>query len=138
MPGQPVGFGQAMPTRGPGVTWLLGLVTLSIYWLVWWARIQRELNNYDARIEVNPTASVLALFPGGLVYIPPLVSAYNTGKRIAAAQRAAGLPQTCSPGLGCVLSILLATHVIYYQGEINKINQQYQSPPQGTQVPLAA
>ncbi|MDT0347258.1 DUF4234 domain-containing protein [Streptomyces litchfieldiae] len=137
MPGQPVGFGQAMPTRGPGATWGLGLITLGIYFLVWWAKIQRELNQFDPRIRVNPAASVLAIFPGAYLLIPPFMTAYNTGKRIAAAQRAAGLPPTCSPALGAVLYILLATHVIYYQGEINKINQHYQSPPAGTQLPLA-
>ncbi|WP_220131363.1 DUF4234 domain-containing protein [Streptomyces sp. PT12] len=135
---QPVGFGQAMPTRGPGVTWLLTMITCGIYGLVWWAKIQSELNRFDPRIEANPALSVLAFIPGGYLIIPPFVSAYNTGKRIQQAQRAAGLPETCSPGLGCVLSIVLGAYIIYYQSEINKVNQQYQSPPEGTQVPLVA
>ncbi|WP_234320366.1 DUF4234 domain-containing protein, partial [Streptomyces sp. SBT349] len=136
MPMQPVGFGQAMPTRGPGVTWLLSMITCGIYGLVWWAKIQGELNRFDPRIQVNPGLSVLAFIPGAYLLIPPFVSTYNTGKRIAQAQRSAGLPETCSAGLGSVLSILFGAYIVYYQSEINKVNQQYQSPMEGTQVPL--
>ncbi|MDT0443672.1 DUF4234 domain-containing protein [Streptomyces johnsoniae] len=138
MPGQPAGFGYAMPLRGPGVTWLLGLITCGIYALVWWYKIQKELNQFDQRIEVSPGMSVLAFLPGGYLLIPPFVSVANTAGRISAAQRAAGLPPTCSGGLGILLYILLGTHMIYFQSEINKIHHHYQGPPPGTPLPLVA
>ncbi|WP_326598667.1 DUF4234 domain-containing protein [Streptomyces sp. NBC_01803] len=138
MPVSPAGFGLAMKTRNPLGVWGLTLITLGIYGLVWWFKIQKELGLFDRRIVVNPGVSVLAFLPGAYIVVPPFVSVYNTATRIQAAQRAAGLPQSCSGGLGILLYILLGTHTIYYQSELNKINTHYRNPPEGTQLPLVA
>ncbi|WP_199827785.1 DUF4234 domain-containing protein [Streptomyces specialis] len=138
MPMSPAGFGLAMKTRNPLGVWGLTLITLGIYGLVWWYKVQKQLALFDQRIQVNPAVSVLAFLPGGYLIVPPFVSVYNTATRIQTAQRAAGLPQSCSGGLGILLYILLGTHTIYYQSELNKINTHYQNPPEGTQLPLVA
>ena len=75
--------------RSPWAVALLPFITFGIYHLVWWYRINRELcdfgdaNNID--LGTNPLLSMLALFPGAFIIVPPLVSYWNGTKRIQAA-----------------------------------------------------
>ena len=56
--------------RSPWAAALLPIITLGIYHLVWWYKINKELKAYgEAKgydLGQNPTNSVLALFPGGI------------------------------------------------------------------------
>ena len=80
--------------RNPWAVALLPFVTFGIYHLVWWYRINREMRdfgrarNYD--LGQSPTSSVLALFPGGLIIIPALVSYWRGTKRVMGSARVAG------------------------------------------------
>ncbi len=60
--------------RSPWAAALLPIITLGIYHLVWWYRINRELRDYGKAkgydLGQNPTNSVLALFPGGIIIVP--------------------------------------------------------------------
>ena len=98
----PVGYGIQGKTRGPWVVWLLSIITFGIYFLVWYYKINNEARQYDPRIDVEPGVSVLAIFPGSWIIVPPLISFYNTGKRIGQEQRAAGLPDTCNGWIGLI------------------------------------
>jgi hypothetical protein len=108
-------------TRGPVVVWLLSAVTLGIYYLVWWYKINREVRDFDPSIEVSPGTATLAVSVGSLVVVPPIVSTVRTGERIASAQRSAGLPPTCSGALGFLLSLVFGVNVIYYQAKLNEV-----------------
>jgi hypothetical protein len=80
--------------RSPWAAALLPIVTLGIYHLVWWYRVNRELRDFGrARgydLGQNPTNSVLAVFPGGLIIVPALVSYWRGTRRMQAAARVAG------------------------------------------------
>src|SRR6516164_798483 len=92
--------------RNPFLVWLVWpFITLGIYHLVWWYKINREVRDFDRRIKVSPGVAVLALFPGALLIVPPFVSVYRTGARIRQAQLAAGIQNTTSPGIGLLLAI---------------------------------
>lgn len=133
----PVGYGMQGKRRGPWAVWLLSLITLGIYFLVWYYKINNEARQYDQRIVVEPGLSVLAAFPGGIIIFPYLISFYNTGKRIAQEQQAAGLPVTCNGWIGVLLQyFVLSSGQIYYQYEINKVLDRYQGAEWGQQVPL--
>ncbi|GLY31979.1 hypothetical protein Kisp02_53440 [Kineosporia sp. NBRC 101731] len=58
---------------------------------------------------------------GAFVVVPPFVSIYRTGQRIADAQKAAGLPPTCNGVLGLLLIFVFGTFPLYYQSEMNKV-----------------
>jgi hypothetical protein len=103
--------------RGPFAVWLLSLVTLGIYGLVWYFKINRELRDFHPSIQVKPGLALLALF----VPIAGWVSIYNTGKRIGQAQQLAGLGSGCSGGLGLVASWFFALHTVYFQGQLNRV-----------------
>jgi hypothetical protein len=80
--------------RSPWAAALLPIITLGIYHLVWWYRINRELRDYGRTtgydLGKNPTSSLLALFPGAIVIIPPLISYWRGTKRVQQAARVAG------------------------------------------------
>jgi hypothetical protein len=137
----PPPVGAQMKRRSVFAVWLgLPIITLGIYSLVWYYKIHSEMKSFDPReTKINPAGSLLTMMFGSLLCgIPPLVSFYNTGTRIANAQRAAGLPQTCAPALGLVLGILFGAGTLYYQSELNKIVAQYGNVPAGGPVQLAA
>jgi len=116
--------------------WLgLPIITLGIYGLVWWYKINRELRDFD-NPQSKPTNSLLAFLPGGLIIIPPFVSIFQAGKRIRQAQISAGLQPTCSPGLGLFLGFIYGTYVLYYQSQLNKVWDSYPGATEGTIVPL--
>jgi Domain of unknown function (DUF4234) len=80
--------------RSPWAAALLPIITLGIYHLVWWYRINRELRDYGRvkgyDLGQSPTASLLALFPGGIIIVPALISYWRGTKRVQGAARIAG------------------------------------------------
>jgi hypothetical protein len=75
--------------RSPWGVALLPFITFGIYHLVWWYRINRELSDFgyanDIDLGNSPLLSMLALFPGVFIIVPPLVSYWNGTKRVQAA-----------------------------------------------------
>jgi TM2 domain-containing membrane protein YozV len=69
--------------------------------------------------------------------VATLVSFFNTGNRIANAQRAAGLQTSCNPWIGLLLCFCFGLQVLYYQAELNKIVDSY-GVPEGTGIALRA
>jgi len=125
--------------RNPFLVWLVWpLITLGIYHLVWWYKINREVRDFDQRIEVSPGVAVLALFPGALILVPPYVSVWKTADRIGRAQGAARLSDQCNPLLGLILAFIFGLHSFYYQMSLNSLWASYDTPPEGSQVPLRA
>ncbi len=135
----PPPVGAQMKKRNVFAVWIgLPLITLGIYSLYWYYAIHAEMKRLDPRAPINPTGSLLTVMFGWVAcFIPPLVSYYNTGTRIANAQRAAGLPQTCAPALGLILNVFFGVGALYYQSELNKVVAHYGDVPAGTPVQLA-
>ncbi|MGS0688360.1 DUF4234 domain-containing protein [Nakamurella sp. GG22] len=103
-PTRPVLLGAQMKLRNPLLVWLVfPVITLGIYSLVWYFKIHNEMLRFDPRQPIKPAGSLLTVMFGGIIIVPPFVSYFNTGNRIATAQRAAGLPATSNPWIGFVL-----------------------------------
>ncbi|ATW52225.1 hypothetical protein CGZ69_35165 [Streptomyces peucetius subsp. caesius ATCC 27952] len=130
--------GRAGKPRNILLVWLIWpLITLGVYHFVWYYKVNREARDFDQRIEVNPAYAVLAVLVGWLVIVPPFVSVYNTGQRIAEMQKSAGMQPSCNPWIGLILMIIAGLHALYYQHELNQIWTRYRNPAEGQQVPLA-
>lgn len=128
--------GLAGKPRNPVAVWLLAPLTLGIYGLVWYYKANRETR--DLGITVDPAVSVLAITFGAFILVPPFVSIYRTGERIAQAQRVTGVPPTCNPLVGLLLWIFVfGTGTLYYQSELNKIWGRYGNPLAGSPIPVA-
>lgn len=112
--------------RSPLGVAVLSFVTLGIYGLVWYYKINRELRDlgrakgYD--LGQNPTNSLLAvLFGWILLLIPPIISIYNTTKRVQQSQRVAGMTDTLNGWIGLVLILVFSpAFYAYLQSELNK------------------
>lgn len=112
--------------RGPLVVWLLIVVTLGIYGLVHWYKINREMRDYSehagAPLGNDPALSLLALFPGGIVIVPAIWTWVTTTQRAQAVRRmAAGDAATEVPSvfLGVLLGFIYATNHPYLQSSLN-------------------
>lgn len=110
--------------------WLLTVVTLTVYWYVWYYKINDEARRYLRDETIKPWVSVVAIFPGFLLLlIPVLVSAYRTGQRIKRMEEQAGIAKTARPAVGFLLFfltiitllLLLGGGAYYYQQHLNAI-----------------
>jgi len=121
--------------RSPWAAALLPIITLGIYHLVWWYKINRELRDYGRAKGVdlgqNPTNSVLALFPGGLIIVPALVSYWRGTKRVQKAAEISGQ----EPVIGWLALVLFLVISIglwaYLQDGLNKVWRAVATPLAG-------
>src|SRR5581483_7304178 len=97
--------------RSPWAVALLPIITLGIYHLVWWYRINRELRDYGRAkgydLGQNPTNSLLALFPGAFIIVPALITYWRCFKRVQGAAQVAH-KEPPNGWLGIVFYIVLA------------------------------
>jgi hypothetical protein len=129
--------GRAGKTRNIWLTWLVWpILTLGIYHLVWYYKINREARDFDEKIAVEPTLSLLAVLIGWIIIVPPFVSIYRSGERIAQMQEDAGMERSCNGWLGLVLSFFASLHALYYQYELNRIWARLGQPEEGSLVAL--
>lgn len=118
--------------------WLgLPLITLGIYHLVWYYKINNEARRYLGDDKISPGISLLAITLGAFLIIPPFVSIYKTGSRIARMQEKAGLDSRIEPVLGLLLAFVFGLHALYMQSHLNRIWDRYlrTGAPATTQIP---
>ncbi len=109
---------------------IFGLLTLGIYLVVWYHRINRELRDLGAlsgqpgrALDVRPGRSTLAVTLGALVIVPPFVSVQRTLRRV---QKAEQITDTPEPHLWASRTWVLFALVIpfwtaYVQAHLNRI-----------------
>jgi hypothetical protein len=127
--------------RSPWAVALLPIVTLGIYHLIWWYKINKELKAYgEAKgydLGQNPTNSLLALVPGFLIIVPPLVSYYRGTKRVQGASKIADR-ESVNGWIVLVLYLLLAPGMWFYlQSALNEVWEQEAEPLPGHDAPPA-
>jgi uncharacterized protein DUF4234 len=141
--------GDRAKVRDEGLVALWTVLTLGIYTLVWYYRINREMRDFgrahgDQELaDSNPTLSILAVTLGALVIIPALVSYWGTTSRIRRMQRACNV----TPIEGWIIAVLYVAGFFlllpliaippYVQGGLNKVWRLY-PPAEGSEVELAA
>jgi uncharacterized protein DUF4234 len=116
--------------RGPWISFLLAIVTLGIYYLVWYYKTNRELRDYGRAVGrdlgSSPFTSLLAITIGWLILVPPFVSMFRYFGRIASAQEVAGLGeqreiQWIGLGLFVIALFFLPLEIPYGQSELNRL-----------------
>jgi hypothetical protein len=108
--------------RSPWGVFFLSLVTLGIYYLVWYYKINRELRDFG--IGTSPLTSLVAISLGALIVVPPFVSIWNTLGRIAELEQRVDSPAHISHGLGFILYLIalifLPFELPYMQAHLNR------------------
>jgi hypothetical protein len=125
--------------RSPWAAALLPFITLGIYHLVWWYRINRELRDYGSskgyELGQSPTNSLLALFPGAFIIVPPLVSYWRGAKRVQGAARVAG-KEPINGWIALILYFLVApAFFAYIQVSLNEVWRSQAAPLPGEAPP---
>ena len=131
---------QAYKRRNPLAVWIgLPLITLGIYYFVWWYKINDEARRYLNDQSIRPAVSVLAVSVGAVILVPPFVSAYSTTGRIARMQERAGFPlgSRANGWLSVLLHLVFGLHALYMQMELNRVWDAYAQPPMGALPPPA-
>jgi hypothetical protein len=106
------GTNQTAKVRSPLGVAALSLITLGIYYLYWYWRVNVEMSDLgqsrgEEELGETPLISLLAVTLGALLIVPPFVSIFHTGQRLNKAQHMTGERVGFSPILGLVLAILL-------------------------------
>ncbi len=121
--------GSTAKVRNPWAVPLLTFVTVGIYYVVWYFKINREMADWGEQNHVDigssPGKSVLAVTLGAILVIPAFLSIWHTGKRMELAQQAANV----DGGSGVVwfvmhfipIASLLAP--VYMQTQLNQVWQ---------------
>ncbi len=107
--GPPAGMGTFLgKDRSPASVLGLSIITLGIYYIVWYYKINNEIRHHDPDIKVSPGWAAAAISIGAiLLFIPPLVSSYTTAARIRQMQLDDGATETISPVVALLLHIFL-------------------------------
>jgi hypothetical protein len=134
--------GRTATVRNPWAVLLFTVVTLGVYYLVWYYKINREMSDWGEQnhvdIGMSPGMSVLAITLGGILIIPPFVSIWGTGKRMQLTQRAANV-QGGSGLLWFVMHIIPIVSLfapVYLQHQLNLAWET--QPAAAFGVPVAA
>jgi hypothetical protein len=131
--------GYEFKKRSPLASWGLVFLTLGVYYLVWYFKINKEARNYLGDESIRPGIALLAVSLGSLLIIPHYVSLYRTGQRIERMQQKAAAQPPISPALGVLASIVLALHVPYMQENLNKVwDRSLQTTPRTGMSPPPA
>jgi hypothetical protein len=111
----------------------LTLITLGVYGVFWYHRVNAELRDYgrayrdEELANSNPRNSVLALVPGVLVVIPPLISAFRFVGRLRRAERYGQSEMTSGWLVGAFILTLIFIPGIpgYVQASLNELWRRY-------------
>lgn len=107
-------------TRNPVGVFFLALITLGIYYLYWFYKVNEEAAVIAHDEDANPGLSLLATTVGAILIIPPFWTHWTTAKRVG---RATGQP--ASPVANIIFSVILLLfagllYTYWVQGKLNK------------------
>lgn len=112
--------GEKAKVRNPVAVVLLSIVTLGIYGLVWYYKINKEMaaigrdRGKSDELGDNPVTSLLAVTIGAFVIVPAIVSMVHTWQRMQATRRLAGL-EPLSGVVGVILGLVLGPVLYGYE-----------------------
>jgi len=110
--------------RSPIAAILLGWITLGIYYLYWFYKVNEEAGILNDDDNAKPGVSLLAVTLGWFLIVPPFWSHWTTAKRVG---KATGRPPHWSANLLCsilLLPFVSVIYVIWVQGKLNKYGRK--------------
>jgi Domain of unknown function (DUF4234) len=119
--------GEKFKLRNPFAVWIgLPIITLGIYYFVWYYKVNNEAKRFLRDSSMNPALSVLAITLGAIVVVPYFMSVYRTAKRIRRMQENSQVQAAIKPWVAALLVFVLGSHTLYMQRHLNKIWIAYQ------------
>ena len=113
--------GQQYTKRNPLGVLLLSVITLGIYFFVWYYKINGELRRSENDQTISPIRSLMAMTFGWLLIVPPFIAMYNTAKHVQAMETRRGILQTLEPSLTIALLVAFSFgNGVYVQEHLNR------------------
>jgi mannose/fructose/N-acetylgalactosamine-specific phosphotransferase system component IIC len=117
--------GQQYKKRSPLGVLGLAFITVTIYFFVWYYKINDEIRRFENDQTISPTRSLMAMIFGWLIIVPPFIAMYNTAKHVQALETRVGVRQTLEPALTIVLMFVFSIgNTIYIQEHMNRVWDQ--------------
>jgi mannose/fructose/N-acetylgalactosamine-specific phosphotransferase system component IIC len=128
--------GQQYMKRNPLGVLGLSVITLGIYFFVWYYKINDEVRRFENDQTISPTRSLMAMIFGWLIIVPPFIAMYNTAKHVQTMETRMGVRQTVEPALTIVLMFVFSIgNTIYIQEHMNRAWDQAVGTGQATPPP---
>ncbi len=132
---------QSYLKRSPLGVLALSIITLGIYFFVWYYKINDELKRFEQDDTMSPTRSLMAMIFGWIIIVPPFLAMYNTAMHVRSSEERAGIQQQLEPALVLVIMFVFSLgNVIYIQEHLNRIwdraaGTNASGPPQTPSLP---
>jgi hypothetical protein len=113
--------------RNPLGVVALSIVTLGIYYFVWYFKVNKEMaeigkSHGTEECGTSPGTSLMALLPGIVLIVPPYVSLYRACRRLNASERTVGAPEGMEgPLLWLILVFLHPVGQYLFQRNLNRV-----------------
>jgi len=105
----------------------LGIITLGIYYFVWYYKVNKEMAQLGQakgtdECGTSPATSLMALLFGWIIIVPPFVSTYKACKRLNASEKVVGAPEGIEAPLLWLLFIFIGPVGHYlFQRNMNRV-----------------
>jgi uncharacterized membrane protein YidH (DUF202 family) len=114
--------GQSYLKRDPLVVLLLSFITLGIYALYWYYKVNEEIQRYTGDMTISPVRSLMAVLFGWIIIVPPFIAVWNTANHVVAMERGVEIQQELSPAIAIVLLLVIAVALgLYVQEHLNRV-----------------
>ncbi len=115
----------------------LSFITIGIYFLYWYWKINDELSTFEHDDTISPTRSLMAILFGWIIIVPPFIAIYNTAKHVQADEQRLEVQPQLEPALTIVFLLLFSiANGLYIQEHLNRLWDRAAGvaplPPPGT------
>ena len=112
--------GQQVVKRNPLGVLGLSIITIGIYYFVWYYKINDEIRRVEKDDSISPLRSLMAMIFGWIIIVPPFLAMWNTAKHVQALEQRLGVKQTVEPALTIVIMLVFSPAVgTYVQAHLN-------------------
>ena len=114
----------------------LSIVTLGIYFLYWYYKVNDEARRYLRDDSIRPGISLLAMLLGWIVIVPPFVSGYRTAERVLRMQERSPAKEKMNAAIALIFLLLIGiVYPWYIQDGLNDVWDARTRLPEGTSDP---
>jgi hypothetical protein len=114
--------GQQYLRRQPLGVLGLSFITLGIYFLYWYYKVNDELRRFNKDDTISPVRSLMAMIFGWIIIVPPFIAMYNTAKHLQATEQRLGIQPELEPALAIVIMLFVSIgNGVYLQEHLNRV-----------------
>ena len=100
----------------------LTIITLGIYWLYWYYKINVEIRQFEKDDTIRPGIALLAMLLGWVLIVPPFISLYNTSLHVVRMEERLGIHALLSPALNIIVFFVFGFGTgMYTQEHLNRV-----------------